>query len=328
MYKILRAFLCILPTALVAQPVIDQAMIPAESTVYKAQYGTSTVFDPGPAGESQTWDFSHLESDFDLNIGILMPDEAVGADSFPDADFVWHMVEFESYNFYEASDTGISQMGSAVGNTSGIDFLVINSNTEDAYKFPITYGTKYDYDTQYDNYLWGNWTYTGNRTGMFEADAYGTVTTPFGTYENVMRLKLVTVEFGITSTQYIWTLPDSFIPLLVYEFNDDVYTDPSYYYVDIPAGTSSSRNFLNQETSFKVLQSGPRTLQVEWNNGLPAGGVESIVISDVAGRPIVYSTLVDSGQTIELQLPDIAAGVYYLTVNSGKSYKTLGVYLY
>ena len=203
-----------------AQPVITTDIVPQTGTTFTAAYNEGTI-DVGPAGEDQTWDFSDLSTIFDIHFEIMEPNDAPGAESYPDAEFVWHLVEFENYLFYDVTDNVISQLGGVNGVAGDISFSTINTDWEDGFQLPLTFGDTYDFLTVYDNYLFGSYIGSGQRNATLTADGYGTVTTPFGTYENVLRVKIVRQEFGILFTQHAWLHPQSFLPVMVYDTDED-----------------------------------------------------------------------------------------------------------
>ena len=226
-------FFFLLPVIGFSQPVLTNNIVPTFGDQYDAQFIESPNFDPGPSGQNQIWDFSNLQGQLDIHFNILDPNDTPESDKFPNASFVWNFVEFESFIYYTSNEDGISQMGSAVANATETTFLVINTDLEDALQFPVTFGTSYDYHTEYDNYLFGSLLSSGQRDATLTADAYGTIITPYGTYENALRVKIVTTEFGLNSTQYAWFDENNFLPILVFESSDDPEEPPSLYFTDI-----------------------------------------------------------------------------------------------
>ena len=250
MSKIYILFL-FLPIIGLSQPVITDNILPEFGSEYEARYFENINFDPGPAGENQVWDFSDLEGGFDFNFKILDPATTPESDKFPDATFVWNFVEFEIFIYYLVTEDSLSQMGNAVATTEETTFLVLNSDLEDALQFPVTYGSSYSYDTKYQNFLFGNLIFEGERTATLTADGYGTLITPFGTFENTLRIKIINNEFGINNTQYSWLSEDNFVPLLVYEFSDDGEVAPSLYYSNLSTTVSTDDKSFETEISFQ-----------------------------------------------------------------------------
>ena len=242
-----------------AQPVITTAIVPETGTTYKAAYNEGTI-DIGPSGENQTWDFSALATSFDLNFAILDPADAPGATSYPDAEFVWNLVEFENFLFYDVTENVISQLGGVNGVVGDISFQTINTDWEDGFQLPLTYLDTYDFLTVYDNYLFGDFISSGQRNATLTADGYGTVITKFGTYENVLRVKIVRQEFGILFTQYAWLHPDSFLPVMVYDTDEDGETADSYYFTDLSDVISSTKQIEDEENLTFAFESGKLTI--------------------------------------------------------------------
>ncbi len=80
----------------------------------------------------------------------------------------------------------------------------------------------YDYTSTYDQYVLGNHLGTQTRMSSLIADAYGTLITPNGTYEDVLRIKIEYDDpLGFDYTQYAWFDTEDFIPLLQYEESTD-----------------------------------------------------------------------------------------------------------
>lgn len=260
------------------QPVITTDIVPETGKSYKAKYNEGTI-DVGPSGENQTWDFSTLGTSFEINFSILDPADAPGNSSYPDADFVWNLVEFENFLFYDVTDNVISQLGGVNGIVGDITFQTINTDWEDGYQLPLTYLDTYDFLTEYDTYLFGNFTSSGSRDATLTADGYGTVITPFGTYENVLRVKIVREEFGIQSTQYGWLHPDSFLPVMVYETDDDGETADSYYFTDLGDIISNTISINEKDLNINI-ENGKITV-----DGLEDNGVK-IWLVDFQGRVI------------------------------------------
>ncbi len=247
-FYILFLFL-FLPFFGAAQPELTENIVPPFGSQYEGTYIQNPTFDQGPGGVNQVWDFSDLEGGIDLNFKILDPATTPESDKFPGATFVWNFVEFDFYFYYEVTEDSLSQMGNAVADNDGTSFLVINSDYENAFQFPVTFGSSYSYSTVYQNFLFGNPVYAGERTAMLTADGYGTLITPYGTFENTLRIKIVNNEFGINSTQYSWLSEDNFVPLLVYEFSDDTYETPSLYFTNLNSTVSTKDSPVDQEVS-------------------------------------------------------------------------------
>jgi hypothetical protein len=114
-------------------------------------------------------------------------------DSFPLADLAQEYVENQT-NFFDCRDTGVYLIG--FGN--GDELYHFDSSGLLQYPFPFTYGDVYDYEKSYtiqdiDTY----------RNYHIVGEAWGTIATPFGTFECLKNTNVETEEataMGITST--------------------------------------------------------------------------------------------------------------------------------
>ena len=174
-----------------------------------------------------------MTNGFELSFDILDPDNVPGNADFPTADFVWRLNGFETYNFYEVTDDSITLVGGVSLSGGEINFLTIYTNPEDGFQLPMTYGDNYTYYSEFDDYFLGNYIASGDRNGSVEVDGFGTLITPDGTFEDVLRLRITETSFGITNTQHAWLSAQSFIPIMVYETSTDSEQPPSVYFTNL-----------------------------------------------------------------------------------------------
>lgn len=301
--------LCMMVGSLSAQPVLTTAgQTPAIGETYEVQYSEVQAFDPGPTGPNQTWDFSDLMLPFfEIQFSILAPEDGLSSSDFPDADFVWLLEEFEAYNFYQVTDTGLDLVGGASGVPNDILFREIFTDSEDGLQFPATYLDNYTYYSAFTSFFFGM-SSTNERNGEVEFDGYGTIILPDGTtYEDVLRMKIVsqTTLVPIQETQYAWILPGQFIPVMVYTFEDDDESVPSIYY--------SKRNVETSVEQVAVIDFGLRLLQNPVQDVLQLqASVESLqtfdwYIVDVLGG--VRATAINDSI---VEVNQLSAGTYYL----------------
>ena len=313
---------CISAHSITAQPTLTMDLVPDIGVTYDAKFSEGTI-DPGNAGANQYWDYSNLTTGIDIHFATLLPEDAPGAEYYPDADFVWHLVEFESFIYYQITDDSISQMGGVNGAIGNITFHTINTDLEDGIHLPINFGDSYSFLTVYDNYLFGNYLSTGSRDATLTADGWGTLVTEFGTYNNVMRVKIIREEFGFSSTQYAWMHPSSMIPLMLYEFSDDPEIIPSYYFTDFSEVVSSSRD---NELSVTSIVYDANNILLESDSELD---IEGIQLLDGYGNSIGFtSELLTPNQRIIHPLADLAMGIYYIQVYGDKKSGVSKIFIY
>ena len=320
-------FFLLCPLIGFTQPVLTHNITPIFGAQYDAQFIDNPNFNPGPEGANQTWDFSSLQGQFEIHFNILDPADTPETDEFPDASFVWNIVEFESFFYYKNTDESISQMGTAVASDTETTFLVINTELEEALQFPITFGTTYDYHTEYDNYLFGSLLNSGQRDATLTADGYGTIITPYGTHENALRIKIVTTEFNINSTQYAWFDENSFIPILVYETSEDPEENPSLYFTDIDQVLSAheeinfnSNVFYSDVSNSVIIRSLSNSVKIK-----------DLVLYDRNGSLIQQNegTVINGNENeYEFVLQNnLSAGIYFLKFVENDFLRTVSLYI-
>ena len=238
-------FATLFSTSLIAQPVITDAITPEIGDTWTITFMEADNFDPGSGGANQTWDFSGLDisNAIDLNVQILDQANIPGGPSYPDADFVWYLQGFEVYNYYTVDQDSLTLIAGASIQNEEVDFETIFIDPEDGLHFPMNYGDTYDYYSQFEQIIFGTSIGINERNGMVNVDAYGTVITPNGTYDNLLRIIITETSFGSTNTQYAWLDVNNFVPVFLYETSDDPDTPPNLYFSEPKASTTSADNY-------------------------------------------------------------------------------------
>jgi len=153
---------------------------------------------PGPSGANQTWNFSTVpDSLTPFSADVVAPTSTPYASSFPGANAVFRFgsnnVTF--FRFYKYTSSFSEDLGSIINSTQ-IPFpinekftdtrieakfpMLFNDSWSDPYS-SITYN-QFGADTISKSYMSGKHTMT--------YDAYGTITTPTGTFSNALRMKV------------------------------------------------------------------------------------------------------------------------------------------
>ena len=189
-----------------SQPIIQASEIARTiGDVYPISVCIGT--DPGSAGENQTWDFSNLVP-FDTDmLEIVDPANTAAALDFPDATSVTYTESQEQYVYTDFENGAYVHYGGVYGQTS-----IPYSDPEVFCNFPMEFG-----NTNTDQFLG---TYVNQipfeRSGSTssEVDGYGTLITPYNTYTDVLRLKLIqdyqdvrvgtSITSSYLSTVYHW----------------------------------------------------------------------------------------------------------------------------
>jgi hypothetical protein len=201
--------LVILTDRATAQITIDDTdFANANETVVYSQASTLTTVDLTLTGPAYYWDFSQLTSTGQTadtfvtvssfgNIYSLFfinssfnPNQSNLAvrGSFPTAPGV---TITDVYNFYYKSVTGYNQTG--IGATiNGTQAPVAYSDQDAVYSFPLNF---LDMDTSISNFgisIPGLGSYYGHQTRIVNVDGYGTVVTPFGSFNCLREVAMLT----------------------------------------------------------------------------------------------------------------------------------------
>jgi Secretion system C-terminal sorting domain len=162
---------------------------------------------PGNAGANQTWDFTALAgSTGELNSCISSASTA-NASSFPNSNVALSSSP-ASMRYYRTTSAALENHGTWVGNV-----LTPFSDPEDLVRFPFTSGNSFT-DTWSGTYTTSYQIFRKGTTSV-TADAFGTITTPAGTFTNVLRVHFVqayqdSFNFGapfvitFNNDEYMW----------------------------------------------------------------------------------------------------------------------------
>ncbi|MCG3166782.1 MAG: hypothetical protein POELPBGB_02564 [Bacteroidia bacterium] len=170
----------------------------------------------GVGGAAITWDFSGATATGTASMNHVDPALTSSFASFPDATVC--ISQGGAYSYFEGTSSAWYYNGVvASGN------LIPYSNPEKLMEFPFTYNDNFT-----DNFgatFTSGITITRSGSVNVTADAYGTLILPYGTINNVIRVKVVenysdsyTVTVPVTltyaSTNYYWYKADTHYPVL------------------------------------------------------------------------------------------------------------------
>jgi len=183
---------------------------------------------PGPSGPNQTWDFSTLTDNGEANPAIMAvtPASTPYATQYPGTNFV--LMEQpdgnDNFSYYQLNEQEFTLYGVAGLSDDG-EVVVIYDDREEHIHFPFSYNDKVN-DTFHATYSSNGISFERNGTSEVEADAYGTLVLPQGTFHDVLRFKTVqemtdvgagfTIETKVES--YSWMAKGMKWPLLVFSF--------------------------------------------------------------------------------------------------------------
>ncbi len=175
-----------------AQPTINLASVPGFGTTITTRDVDGTGINPGPAGANQTWNFTaYPDTGAPVSLTYVNPASTPFAVDFPNSNYAFESETIDgaiNYGYYNLNASSFELLGNATVNADNTTQVISLSNPQTALSFPATLNsTNSDtYKVQFANELFS---IASTGTATYIADAYGTLTTSLGTYNNVLRLK-------------------------------------------------------------------------------------------------------------------------------------------
>lgn len=286
----------------------DASPTPGEVYVY---HSGDYIF-PGFTWEGGDMDFTSFTATGSNTRQFVAPSATTYGSSFSTST-VAEVAGPGAWGYYRASTTGFEQMGLA---TATYD-LHCASGT-DVVRYPMAYGDMFTDPYSCTGHTGG---VPFTRTGEvdLQADGYGTLITPYGTYTNVLRIAIYdtyhdvgsNIDYEGSVSSYLWYKPGIHVPLMgIYdveaEFVFEQYTwmlDPSSIGVE-----EALRNGIGLD-----LFPNPATSSVT----IEFGGSGHLVcdLIDDAGRVVRTLDTGDHAPGIyrnEMDLSGLSAGLYTL----------------
>lgn len=283
--------------------------------------------DPGPAGNNQNWDFSDYSGNEEEQLNYIDPDDTPFADSIAGSDI----------NLAISSELG-EDAGFAFMHLNSSELLLKSFGIMDAGEpvsyaifdpspmimtFPFAYGDSYNTEGELE-IVSEEMTMVQKSWSTSEADAWGNISTPHGSYANVLRVKTTTTdstlmyfsgnlvfEDGYVSISYTWYAGNHRSPVFEIIGDHDGEFIPWHvsYLVDETVGIDEKL-----PTTLNVYPS-PASSQVSIDIPETKSGY-SLGMSDLAGR-IVYETPVPAEiGTFQFDVSGFDDGMYFIQLFS------------
>ena len=300
----------------IAQPSLTHA---SNSPVVgdKFDLRNSNYVSPGSAGASQTWNLSAMSTTAAItNYTAVTVASTPSASSYPSANV--SVIDPSSYIYYNTSTS------------AWLNYGVISGGVVFSYSNPETY---LNYPFNYTNSFVDAWacTFTSGltfyRTGTstVTADGWGTVTTPAGTFNNVMRVHLKQVykdssfSFPIinyVNDEYLWYRPGTHYPVAaVYSFTTGTSVSTSGAYLNnVLTGISENTSLVNSITVFP----NPVSQYLNLSCNLEAGKTTELFIYNGTGQMVKHFSALETSvgeNKFKLEVSGLASGIYYLQIH-------------
>ena len=298
MTKILQFSIWLISITTFAQPVIKSSDFDNLNISYTIKNAVSTTLTEGASGAGVTWNFSSLILSYDPQAGVetvMQVPNGPFSSSFSSANYVFKSSSTasnneDSYTYFNKTPTILEELGGST--TTAIEFSYINPYT--LLVFPFTYGT-ISTDTAQE---------VGQSSSISETityDAFGTMITPFGTFNNVIRASRAQNN---TYTDYIWYKTEPFAPIL------EVYLSFTgernfIFYEPITLATKS----FNQNSIYVFTNSVNNTLYIETDNFLQTYQTNIINLN---GKKILQQ----SGNSKSINIENLTSGIYIAQIDT------------
>lgn len=270
---------------------------------------------PGSAGQGQTWNFAGATSDSSYTETNLAPVDALGGSNFPLASYGVQVAGAPSATYFVGSSVALQVIGTYTGDISGAITFTYD-NAMDVMQFPASFSSAFNDPYQVSiTSPFINFSIDGSNDVL--VDGSGTLTTPSGTYNNVLRVKSInnyqniglpplpgTVTNG-TNTTYLWVSPDyPGYMLMDYSINvEGTNSDTTITYSANPLGI---QNVVNQ-----TLQISPNPANTTFTVGFPSGAeLNRVEVLDLSGRVVAIETVNGKSNRLTISTSSFTNGLY------------------
>ncbi len=272
-------------TAGYSQPQLNASNFPSNysALVYDADV---TGLSAGNAGANQVWNYGSVPTTYNYAIIKIPVESAPFASTFPTANYCWKYVftDANNYFFFNLNNSAFENIGFTDELSVWSDF---SPNTQTIFTFPYTYNTIVDdtYQTLGDPAI-------NNYSNQY--DAYGTIITPFGVYNNAIRLR--------SGDYYDWFNVNPFYLIASGDFVNSL----TFYQTNPLATVQSIAD--NQIAVYPNPTNGILNLKFPNNTT-----IDKITITDLTGKMVQEQ----SQNTEFINVENLATGIYILQATSG-----------
>lgn len=337
-----------------AQITIDENDMPNPGDTFRVSVtGNLGTLDPEPTGQNYTWNFSTLipmSQRIDTFVSVLNTD-AVYIVVFNNPLDQEHKATIVKYNFQPPAfnpQVQVSDYYDFLKETSSEYTKVgfgakINSYPvpikydppELLYTFPLQYGhtasSTSSFGIQGTNLGFdGYYGQTINRVNT--VDGWGTLTTPFGTFD-VMRVKSIinitdtiysdSLGFGTTfqrptEYEYKWLGDNQGIPLL--QINEQSYSTTVIYRDSVRNLTSLNEHNLSQYSVNIYPNPAKDYIIIQVQGSEFKGQSLELRIYDLLGNEVIRSVIPSGAKNLLIRSNNLSAGIYFVKIKTNKEF--------
>jgi len=336
--KLLFLIFCCITLQSFCQITIDKNDMPASGNTFVISIiNNMHGLNPSVTGQNVIWDFSQLnlntqtvDTFFSVYSTQYIPvaynlvysdpfDQAhlanVVTRSFNSTNPIPQIQITENFNFYKSSSSGYSLVGQGA-KINGIPTAMKYDNAESFFKFPMQYGNTDSSVSKYGMTIptIGYYGQTIKRVNL--VDGYGTITTPYGTFD-VMRVKstiktvdtiyLDTLHFGThlnrpLETQYIWLGDNQGDPLL---FISKINNNSSVRFKDSLSLTNTYNGIINNQSITIFPNPTTNILRIT-----PDAEIRKVEVLNILGEIV----LAKENSSSNIDISNLKKGIYLVRI--------------
>ncbi len=300
-----------------SQIVITKNDMPVAGDTLRTSITYTITNDYTLTGSNYTWDFSNLQP-FNQKIDSFVSksqtpllyqiyfSNATLASPQPDISLIPNLPITDVFEFYKSSTASFSDLGYGV-TVSGAPIPLKYDNPEIYYKFPLTYGNPMDSSLSSFSFGVPDLGYISTvRKRINVVDGWGTLTTPFGTFQT-LRVKsevyshdsiyVDSLNYGTAIdrhiTEYKWLGANQRIPLLQIN-SEGLITTVTYR--DLPRNSSPSGYTVSGTVTYANTAGSPMS-NVELSLKNSGGNIVATTTTDNSGN-YSFEGIADGDYTI------------------------------
>lgn len=318
-----------------AQPVLTNSSNFAFGDSYRIDsYIELSNASPGPSGPNVFWDFETIAGGtFVEGITAICIDPA--GTPFADSAAVaasnlcirpLDNPDYGAYQYYHSGYNNRELLGMGWLETGNTSFGSYQPPFK-ALEFPFAFNDSFTGAFEYQSYHLGFGCYFMRDSAEVEtvADAWGTIKTPIGEFENVLRLKTTTTYYSwyrfsagtpwvflgeFTDVQYDWYMPGMKVPLLIFmEMN---FSDDAFYNIEYLAEFNFTTGTEEQTEQDVLLFPNPATNFIQVKTG--TSELQKITIINQHGQTVLEK----NGFNSMVDVSHLKSGLYSVLIQTSK----------
>lgn len=315
--------IALFPFSAFSQPIINMTNMPQTGDEVMISI-CSDPLNPGNSGMMQTWDMSSLTQSEEQSFTYVEPETAPRIDSFPDANLVAQNWTGD-FSYYQVTNSELKILGYLASIPPDDTSIIVFNQAEKLLELPYSYNDSHTSEFTGSSWVPGFGEFPFDGTLDFEADGYGTLILPTGSYENVVRYHFyreqVNYVNGIpagttTKEQWAWVSAEYRFWLLIMEENNDGFNTTSLVWYDknpYPATTSGISDLAdNQLHIFPNPAKSGHSLNIEWKTSETV----NISVLNTSGQLMIkQAEQFDTGIN-PVQLNVEQTGIFTLTIEN------------